>query len=320
MHPGGMQVTERFAAFAFSDYLRSGAATRLNLMHDSELRIATTADGSLTLHDSPAELHMVATLPSGDAYDQALELVRDGSTAETSVEFRALRERVSGDRRTVLQATLPAVGIVDRGAYGDAGAVEIRAKGRGISGSIPYGKPRTTSNTGRQRKRSYARGAFSYNIDKFTTLQADLGAAIAADVADEIAKARADLAAAPDVLLTRGRQSSGAVASMKAGSLVFEDTPDALTFEAPDVSATEDGRRLLELIDSVDLAMGAEPIYTMPPSDVVANPVRIEPEDDNDDVDIVVVLSALLHSIAILNRRELGEGGDVERRRRRVWL
>ena len=77
---------------------------------------------------------MAATLPSGDAYDSVLALVADGSTAETSVEFRALDERRNGDLRTVLQATLPAIGIVDAGAYGSAGAVEVRAGGRGLAG------------------------------------------------------------------------------------------------------------------------------------------------------------------------------------------
>ena len=132
--PDGSVVEERFASFAFHDYLRSGAATRLNLMHDQSIVVASTGTegrGKLALRDHPDGLEMVATLPSGDAYDAALALVADGSTAETSVEFRALEDRIEGDRRTVLQATLPGIGLVDRGAYG--GAVEHRASGKKAS-------------------------------------------------------------------------------------------------------------------------------------------------------------------------------------------
>ena len=67
---------------------------------------------------------MVVTLPAGAAYDAALELVRDGSTAQTSVEFRSLRETLAGELRRIHEATLPAIGLVDLGAY--RGAVEVR--------------------------------------------------------------------------------------------------------------------------------------------------------------------------------------------------
>ena len=130
--PDGAAVRERFAAFAFAEYRASGGATALNLMHDRTLTLASTAAGNLALTDGPRELRMVATLPTGDAYDEALRLVADGSTAETSVEFRALEQRIEGDRRTVLQAALPAIGIVDAGAYGNAGGVEVRREGRGL--------------------------------------------------------------------------------------------------------------------------------------------------------------------------------------------
>ena len=146
----GRAVTERFAAFAFSDYLRSGAATRLNMMHDPSIVVASTGPlpgrGKLELRDTPDDLKMIATLPSGDPYDRVLDLVRDGSAAELSVEFRSLEQRIEGDRRTVLQATLPAVGIVDRGAYPQP--VEVRARGRGLVGRPEYNRPRVTSDRG----------------------------------------------------------------------------------------------------------------------------------------------------------------------------
>ena len=137
--PDGRPVVERFAAFAFAEYLQSGAETRLNLMHDSTLAVASTrptaALGVVELRDGPAELAMAAELPAGDVFDQVLALVRDGDTAELSVEFRALADRLQGDRRTVERATLPAVGVVDRGAYPQG--VEVRAKKRWVRGAVP---------------------------------------------------------------------------------------------------------------------------------------------------------------------------------------
>ena len=167
--PDGAAVRERFAAFAFADYLRSGAATRLNLMHDSSVVIASTAGGAgrglLTLRDNPDALTIEARLPSGDAFDEALALVADGSTAETSIEFRALREHNAGGRRTVTQATLPGIGIVDAGAYGGAGAVEVRREGRGLFGRVLYDVPRVTADRGRVRKQSISVGAFRFTLD-----------------------------------------------------------------------------------------------------------------------------------------------------------
>ena len=136
-------VIERFAAFAFSGWLRSGGETRLNLMHDPSLTVATTRGGTrgnLELRDHADRLEMIATLPSGDPYDAVLALVRDGSTAETSVEFMARHELRNGGRRTVTQADLRGIGIVDHGAYGAAGTVEVRRRGYRVSARVDYGK------------------------------------------------------------------------------------------------------------------------------------------------------------------------------------
>ena len=54
---------ERFAAFAFAAYLQSGAETRVNLQHESDLVVASTRPGDrgdLYLLDGPHELRMVA--------------------------------------------------------------------------------------------------------------------------------------------------------------------------------------------------------------------------------------------------------------------
>ena len=108
---------ERFSVFAFDKYLRHGGGTRLNVMHEPDLIVASTRRGDLTFTDSPEALDMVATLPSGSAYDSVLELVGDGLTTGLSVEFVALEERTTNGTRVVTQAALPGLGIVDEPAY-----------------------------------------------------------------------------------------------------------------------------------------------------------------------------------------------------------
>ena len=127
---------ERFAMFSFADYLRSGADSRLNVMHDRALTVASRRAGSLLLMDSPAELRMVAELPKNDAMDSVLELVGDGLTRGLSVEFHALRERRHGGLRTIHEAALPGLGIVDSPAYTGSG-VEVRVSRKFVRGAMP---------------------------------------------------------------------------------------------------------------------------------------------------------------------------------------
>ena len=93
----------------------------LNLQHDPERRIASTADGSLRLSDSAEALSISADLRDGSA---ELELVRRGALRGLSVEFHPIRERRDGGLRVLSRAALPAIGLVDRGSYRTS--VELR--------------------------------------------------------------------------------------------------------------------------------------------------------------------------------------------------
>ena len=291
--PDGAAVVERFAAFAFADYLRSGAATRLNLMHDSSVVIASTAGGAgrglLTLRDNPDQLSIEARLPSGDAFDEALALVSDGSTAQTSIEFRALREHNAGGRRTVTQATLPGIAIVDTGAYGGAGAVEVRREGRGLFGRVLYDRPRVTADRGRVRKQSISVGAFRFTLDD----------------ADR------------EIILQIGDDAGAVLGSRRAGTLALVDTPEALTFEVDRLPDTTAARDFAALLDAGTIAPGVLPFFRIPPADVVADATHIETDPDNPEVEIEVIDSAVLTALSIRYRAPRGNPGELERRNHR---
>ena len=90
-----------------------GETRRQSCMHDPSLTLATTTGargrGNLALIDGARDaLRMVAVrCQAVTAFDAALALVADKSTAETSVEFRAVSDRIENGRRTVLKSTLP---------------------------------------------------------------------------------------------------------------------------------------------------------------------------------------------------------------------
>ena len=314
-HPSGVEVTEKVAPFAFHEHVASGKPTTLNLMHDKTIVIASTKPGDrgrLELRDTPDRLSMAAYLPTGDVFDDVLKLVEDGSTAELSVEMRVQDEALVGDRRTVRRADLPAIGVVDAGAY--RGQVEVRARGRGVYGRVDYRKDRVISNRGRVRKQRITPAAFSYNMDRWNSLQLEMNAAIERGIEQGVRDAiqdRVDLS--PDITLLAGVKYDGAIASMKARSVTFTDTSSALEFDAPDITGTEAGRQLLARIESGQLSMGVVPLFALPPVDAIDGPVlTIEPEPGNPEVDVEVVHEALLTAIAIVNRAPLGNPGLIE--------
>ena len=310
---------ERFASFAFADYLRYGE-TALNVMHDEELTIARTGD-ALTLTDSPAELRMVATLPQGDAYDSVLSLVGDGLTEGLSVEFSALDERRTADTRTILRATLPGLGIVDEPAYAASG-VEVRARGRGLSGEFRYNRDRVTRDRGTRRKVRVASGAFSWQLEAFAELQEELGESIAKAIEGAAADAVRDRAR--EVQLLAGRSYDAPLASLRTGTLKLEDSDEALRFSVDELPDTTYAADLRAGMDARSADYGVDLLYSIPPADVVPDAVTIETEPGG--VEIEVVHRGILQALAVVSRAPRGNGGTVEKRRivtparRRVWL
>ena len=314
--PGVGIVRERFAVFAFADYLETGAATQLNLQHDKTLTIASTAGetrsrGLLVLRDHPDGLDLEARFPSGDVFDQVLDLVAGGDTAETSIEFRAVQDVVADGRRVVQIATLPSIAIVDRGAY--RGSVEVRADGRRLEGRFDYEQPRTIRDRGRTRK-SFVKGrAFRKALDDFQELQKEVGRKVSS-----LVQARIDEIS--DVQVLAGRSYDRPLGSMKAGTLELNDTDKALHFSVQ-VPRTTYGDDLLAALDEGAAQFGVDPLYRPWPDSV-----STIPEPGNPNVDIEVVEKATLTALAIVSRAPKGNPGMVRRRpapeprRALVWL
>ena len=228
--PDGERVRERFAAFAFSASLRRGAPVNLNLMHDPSLTVASTRGGNrgnLELRDHADRLEMIATLPSGDPYDAVLALVRDGSTAETSVEFMARHELRNGGRRTVTQADLHGIGIVDAGAYGDAGRVEARRRGYRVSARVVY-------------DRLYDCGC-------------------AGPTCDQAVFEPGSFADLPDEVIAVANEYKAPLASLRRGGLRLEADDDGLSVDVtlPDPDESAAARAVVE-------AAAAVPIFARP--------------------------------------------------------
>ena len=315
---------ERFSVFAFDKYLRHGRGTKLNIMHEPDLIVASTRRGDLTFTDSPEALDMVATLPSGSAYDSVLALIGDRLTTGLSVEFVALEERTTNGTRVVTKAALPGLGIVDEPAYAASG-VEVRARGRGLSGEFRYNRDRVVRDRGTRRKTRVSSGAFSWQMEEWAKLQEELQESIAEAIESGAADAIRDRAR--EVQLLAGRSYDAPLASLRRGTLTIEDTPDALKFEVDTLPATSYATDLRAGMDSGAADFGIDVLYSIPPADVVPNAVEIVTEPGT-GVEIEVVNRAVLQAIAIVSRAPRGNGGIVEKRARivtparraRVWL
>ena len=157
-----------------------------------------------------------------------------------------------------------------------------------------------TADRGRRRKQSIRPGAFTYALE------------------DE----------AREILLQVGDDAGQVLGSRRAGTLELEDGPDALTFHVPTLPDTGPARDLAALLDAGTVAPGVLPFYRVPPADVVADAVTVEPEPGNPGVEIEVLHNVLLTALSIRYRAPRGNPGVVERRRRnapavarrRLWL
>ena len=112
--------TERFlpGSISFGDVIA-------NRQHDRHKPLARTGAG-LTLTDSASELRARIELPDTVDGRDVRELVRLGVLRGLSAEFRTLKDQWEGSERTIHEAQLVGLAVVDRGAYSGATVAEVR--------------------------------------------------------------------------------------------------------------------------------------------------------------------------------------------------
>ena len=104
--------TETFAKGS----LKVAADVIMNLQHDRSQPVARTGAG-LTITDTGSSIEARVRLPDTVYGRQARELVDSKILRGLSVEFRSKKDKWEGRNRTVLDAEMLGVAIVDRPAY-----------------------------------------------------------------------------------------------------------------------------------------------------------------------------------------------------------
>ncbi len=158
------------------------------------------------------------------------------------------------------------------------GELEIRAKGgqRHLRGRFPYRSIATIAATGTVRKERFEPRAFRFAIDDPER----------------------------DIHLLRGHSYDQPLASKRAGTLVLDDTDDALRFEATLPEAADMPSYMTDTVRMIGagLMAGISPGFRVPPATAVANAEGVEPEPGNPAVQVRVIRQAVLHELSIVTR------------------
>ena len=284
---------ETFESGAFGNI--AALDTILNTMHDRKRPLARTDGGGLVLQDDSDALRVAATLPETRDADDALELVEKGVLRGFSTEFISRQETDKNGVRTIRQAALPGIGLVDRPSYPDSLIAEIRAEGEGISGEFQYNADAVIAATGKVRKERIRPGAFSYAIKS------------------------------PDreINLILG-DNSRPLASKKAGSLELEDTDTALRFRVKQLPRTSYVADFLGMLRGKSVVPGVLALFSPTPRSVArrlfSNGKAVEEEEEAPGKGVFrrVVKSGLLTALSILFRPRRGNPGSVTTLPRRL--
>lgn len=173
------------------------------------------------------------------------------------------------------------------------GELELRASpkgGRRLKGRFPYRKRAVLSdggkNGGRPQKEQFEPGAFTYSLNS-----------------DE-----------QEIHLLVGHSFDAPLASKKTGTLIFNDTAEALNFDAeisPQIADTSYGSDILKQIES-GLSVGISPGFRIPPKRAV--PVAEKFTDEGHDPArgmhnalIRTILQAVLFELSVVTRPAYSE-------------
>ena len=185
--------------------------------------------------------------------------------------------------------------------------LELRQDGRELVGSFPYNQQATIAATGRVRKETFRARAFRFAVEDINR----------------------------NVHLLAGHNYGTPLASKQRGSLILEDTDDALSFRA---LLPPEGERPSWMVDTVlayraGLIGGISPGFSVPPATAVPDAEELIPEPGNPGVAIRSIRAAVLFELSLVTRpaytgtevalRQQSDGllvpADLDRRAR-LWL
>ena len=168
------------------------------------------------------------------------------------------------------------------------GELELRASPRGgrkLRGRFPYKKRAVLSdggkNGGRPQKEEFLPGAFTHSLES----------------------------SEQEIHLLVGHSFDQPLASKKTGTLTFDDTAEALNFDAdiaPEIADTSYGSDILKQIES-GLAVGISPGFRIPPKRAVAVAEKFTDEGHNPAIGnhnalIRTILQAILYEFSVVAR------------------
>ena len=177
---------------------------------------------------------------------------------------------------------------------GVIGSLELRRGGGGsrrLRGTFPYNRPAVLSDggrTGRPRKEVFAPGAFAYRVDR----------------------------PEEDIHLLVGHSYDRPLASRRAGTLVLQDTPAALIFDAeitPEIQRTSYAVGFLSGF-AAGLIIGISPGFRIPPERVAPNAEETTEEDPDEGMALIrTIFQALLYELSVVTRPAYSETTIEER-------
>ena len=160
--------------------------------------------------------------------------------------------------------------------------LELRQEGRTLQGRFPYRSLATISDRGRTRKETFSPRAFSYAIEESDR----------------------------EINILLGHSFDRPIGSKRAGTAVFEDTDEALTWRVeippPDDQPTY-LRDFLAAFGGGMVVPGVSPGFRVPPTATVPGAEELVPEEGNPGVMVRVINAAVLYEMSIVTRAAYDE-------------
>ena len=159
--------------------------------------------------------------------------------------------------------------------------LEYRQRGRQLSGSFAYGSVATLRDRGRVRKESFGPRAF-----RFAVRDADR-----------------------EIDLLAGHSFDRPLASKRGGSLLLDDSDEALEFSAELPPEREQPSWMVDTVKAVrgGLVRGVSPGFRVPPASAVPNAEELVPEPGNPGVLIRRINQAVLFELSLVTRPAYGD-------------